>query len=931
MAFGTSIKLSNIRENWLFQFGFSNGDAEAKGEGGFDIIRASNGNNNLLKGAISSSSARSIDVDDSSVFSVGDFIKINDGSNPEIIKITGITDSDTITATRGQLGTSATTHSDDAKLYWNNFLGFAFTDTTYEGTYYRGVITNKPSIRESLDVLKGTTKTSNVNITIPDFDYSGAKISKELFGGTHVYVNQEVKVFCQVNDDTPTQIGSFRLVDISSNGDSINLSLQNKTPWDYITIPNEESYSGVKVPVVYGDYTANATNTFMTGKTLYPAPKTKLVGDDVYYIATKQITGTNGLPHYYDSNLDMFIRLNDAGATETRDGVGDRALGVKNIFDRGTYLFRPGGVSDFSPTSSGTNTGSPSSRDFSYTVSSDNFANAIDGNVSTYTRIEQHITSQETMGAGSALNTFDALHGEFGFKMPPIQGILTEFKVFIKATLSMTAGTNRDQTSGGNTQGNRLTVYETTFGSEDNKILEIHESSPITPTLTDTTSGGTGYSDYEEIDLLSRYRDIEDSGRELASAVSDVNQPVITLDDTYNVAKGTLILIDSEIMRIEWSTLGIVSVTRGYNSTTKATHSSGATVYVVGSDGYVTPSKVSFRTVADLTNDDHTVTTQTVSGALDVFDIFVKISVASDYTREPTASETLVKDTNRIYLGNNGLKNSWADNAITLITDAHLDMLIRYAGLTKADGEAISSASSDVEGYSTLKDARDNDDTWGVRYWCLETTELKKVLEQMAFEGGFWFRYKNNGSPQYGFLADSPSTNYTLSAYDIDNVSMKLTPLSSVVTKRRIGYHRHPATGNHLGNDSDTPVIVAEDTTNNYRKTFNIKTAENIEEVNLDMLISNIGDTNIGNDNPNDTFASYYGDINGRVKLLVSCTIVNPKFYDLEVGNVVVFDNNNMYPEVPFGVNSASWNNLKFVVTSVNRSLGELKIQVREI
>ena len=877
MAFGTSIKLSNIRENWLFQFGFSNGDAEGKGEGGFDIIRASSGNNNLLQGAISSSSATSIDVDDTRVFSVGDFIKINDGSNPEIVKITNVSSTGSMDVIRGQLGTSATTHSDDAKLYWNNFLGFAFTDTTYEGTYYKGVITNKPSIRESLDVLKGTTKTSNVSITIPDFDYSGAKISKELFGGTHVYINQEVKVFCQINDDTPTQIGSFRLVDISSNSDSLNLSLQNKTPWDYISIPNEESDSGVKVPVVYGNYTANATNTFMTGKTLYPTPKTKLVGDDVYYIATNQITGTNGLPHYYDSNLDMFIRLNDAGATEDRDGVGNRALGVKNTFNRGTYLFRPGGVSDFSPNSSGTNTGTPSSRDFSYTVSSDNFANAIDGNVSTYTRIEQHITSQQndtTYGAGGVVDSFDGLHGEFGFKMPPIQGVLTEFKVFIKATLTMTAGTNKDTSPGGNTQGNRLTVYETTFGNEDNKILEIHEHDPITSNVLSSTSGGTGYSDYKEIDLLSRYIGVEDSGRELASAVSDVNEPVITLDGTYNVAKGTLILIDSEIMRIEWSTLGVVSVTRGYNSTTKATHDSGATVYVVGDDGYVAPSKVSFRTVADLTNGFPSITTQTVSGALDVFDIFVKMSVASDYTREPTASEALVKDTNKIYLGNDGLTKSWDTGAaITLITDAHLDMLIRYAGLTKADGEAISSASSDVEGYSTLKNARDNDDTWGVRYWCLETTPLKKVLEQMAFEGGFWFRYKNDGKPQYGFirnnttttdltLSDSSTVTCKFSKYDIDKVSMKLTPLSSVVTKRRIGYHRHPATGNHLGNDSDTPVIVAEDTTNNYRKTFNIKTAENIEEVNLDMLISNIGDTNIGNDDRNDTFASYYGDIN---------------------------------------------------------------------
>ena len=35
-----------------------------------------------------------------------------------------------------------------------SYLYFAFSDVTYSSNYYRGVITNKPSIRESIDLKK---------------------------------------------------------------------------------------------------------------------------------------------------------------------------------------------------------------------------------------------------------------------------------------------------------------------------------------------------------------------------------------------------------------------------------------------------------------------------------------------------------------------------------------------------------------------------------------------------------------------------------------------------------------------------------------------------------------------------------------------------------------------------------------------------------
>ena len=58
---------------------------------------------------------------------------------------------------------------------------------------------------------------------------------------------------------------------------------------------------------------------------------------------------------------------------------------------------------------------------------------------------------------------------------------------------------------------------------------------------------------------------------------------------------------------------------------------------------------------------------------------------------------------------------------------------------------------------------------------------------------------------------------------------------------------------------------------------------------------------------------------------------MNPIYYSLEVGDVIEFDENNMFPETPLGYNSATWNNLQMMITSTNRTPGKLKITAREI
>ena len=77
MAYGDSIGLGNITENWLFEFGFYNRDAQGNGDGGFSEITQADGTANEIKVAITDVNATSIDVDDKTVFAVNDHIKID--------------------------------------------------------------------------------------------------------------------------------------------------------------------------------------------------------------------------------------------------------------------------------------------------------------------------------------------------------------------------------------------------------------------------------------------------------------------------------------------------------------------------------------------------------------------------------------------------------------------------------------------------------------------------------------------------------------------------------------------------------------------------------------------------------------------------------------------------------------------------------------
>ena len=135
-----------------------------------------------------------------------------------------------------------------------------------------------------------------------------------------------------------------------------------------------------------------------------------------------------------------------------------------------------------------------------------------------------------------------------------------------------------------------------------------------------------------------------------------------------------------------------------------------------------------------------------------------------------------------------------------------------------------------------------------------------------------------------------------------------------------IDYEKHPAESKYLTSQTSTNSTA--------RTNWNIQSKENVKQVKLDAYVSPAIPTT-PDSNPNDDFYTYYDNVFGDIKLMVSGEIINPAFYDIEVGDIVSFDNSNIYPEKPFGYNSGSWTNLFFMVTELKRSQGKLTFTSR--
>jgi len=268
-------------------------------------------------------------------------------------------------------------HKEDwlVRLYDNNdnFVGIAFDDSTDDaGNFYYGCIQNKPTIRESINLAKGTSSTSNVSLTISNFSYQGNPISEELLFGSYYYINHDVKIYSRLSQNvsrpyywnenstlwegdtglwesetlssnlitvTEQLLYTGRLVSITHDHKQLTLQIVAKMPWDDIEIPKDKSSTGVYEPIVYGDYTKNTHDaitpnaSWLTSTDLFPLPSMKQAKNNYVYFIYPKTYASDAEPHFYDKLLDNFIPFDGtATATATFNRNGTRSVCYKTSY-----------------------------------------------------------------------------------------------------------------------------------------------------------------------------------------------------------------------------------------------------------------------------------------------------------------------------------------------------------------------------------------------------------------------------------------------------------------------------------------------------------------------------------------------------------------------------------------------------------------------
>jgi hypothetical protein len=199
------------------------------------------------------------------------------------------------------------------------FIYLSEQDFVNSGLKFHGVITNQPTIRESVDFKRCTSKVSNVTVDCQNIQYQGLPLSNELFGGSKKYINRTVEIFSsqmQNNYMGWLQIFSGRLTNVVPDLDkgTFTLTFENKTPFDLVSIPNTQTASGSAryFPIAYGDFSINSSKPgaedYCSSRALFPVEVEQINNRGIRTLAPRSYASEARL-HTYDSGQELYIPL----------------------------------------------------------------------------------------------------------------------------------------------------------------------------------------------------------------------------------------------------------------------------------------------------------------------------------------------------------------------------------------------------------------------------------------------------------------------------------------------------------------------------------------------------------------------------------------------------------------------------------------------
>ena len=801
-------------------------------------------------------------------------------------------------------------------------------------TKYHSFITNKPSIRESIDLEKGTSKTGNITLICNNDTLANhsAKLAAEIYNGTRYYLNHKVVVYSKVGsissgDYLKIFTGRVKDVKVQSNH-QVSITIASATPIDFITIPQYQSNSGNYYPIVYGDFKKTVASTASSYTNpidadsdvkLYPVEVDSL--SDGKYNCLVHKSFTNEYLHYPVKDafrnsddypiftpIEQLSNTNNVSSNDDYEGATDdtdRNVIQSELNLKRTYRYRPKILSTSEVIDSDNVHADAFLLDGSYPQ-----ANAVDTDANTYFQISHRVTSASSNSNKNAQDYYK-------IKISPTKEDhkVTAYSVYI----SYDVASYTNGFSGSSSQSS----YEITaqcIGTFDG------DATPETESDDAKDANGSYNHTWNFLSDFSKSDGNAPASFEIAFYFNSVNM--------WNAETSSSVVKIKDIQII--ATAEIIDEGTDDASSNPLEHQSAVTSVkelYFGGDGF----HKSWDTDANITNivDMHrdilhrfsnvgyfVDSTANLAETLNATDTGVDVSDAS----QVSAGQIIKIDDEEMEI------SSISSNTLTVVRGVNHTTAASHTNGT----DVYEMADPLVNGGNYYNAGNANDlitlrSSWKPEYWKNSEISIKKLLEKCQFEGCFAFRFRTSDeAPQYIYIPNTVTSQHTIGLSDIASMDINVKPIDSLITKRIIKYQRNPLNNKHIKEQT------SEDTSNSVRDNYNIKTNENIQTDKLDILIGGLGATNTGSGNRNDGFANYYRYINGIPKYIVNIDLIDPEssgvgsnyFYGMEVGDFCAF-NSTVSSALPmFG---GTFTDSKFIVTGITRTAGSLKVTLREV
>jgi len=409
---------------------------------------------------------------------------------------------------------------------------------------------------------------------------------------------------------------------------------------------------------------------------------------------------------------------------------------------------------------------------------------------------------------------------------------------------------------------------------------------------------------------------------EQASSQSSTTVSGISVSNGANCIDGNL----TNYTTITCSGTGVQSATETFTFGITSTHSKSNFIakYKVQTSSGVSDRSVVVTLTADGQSDANTHTSTTSDTTAEVTDIDTGTTSATltiafahntlgteSYSFEVRLYEMYVSyyiygdEQDEVYSATDGpaANSNWDSSGGTTLTELHefhRDICHRYLGLTATP-----------VGYSDLNSAKD----WQGRLWETKSKPIKRILDKLAFEGGFCYTFSAAGVLKYIFAKDSySSADVTLDKNDLDDVQVSHTPISDMIMDITVNYNKHPAKNGYRSQVTDDDSTL--------RTNYNIASSEQKYVFNLDYLTSGQGaDLDCSSDDPNDGFMNYYGSLSVSPRIIVKARVVNPAKFNMELGDICTFSS---MPTTKAFNKAWSADGGYYMVTSISRTSGRL-------